>query len=193
MKHDYNTIFTLTQTATGKSVYCTEEYANFYGLEETPRQKSGEPKVALKIRRHGTFSGTDKLKVYDIEGVRTVYVFGAYLWFDTEEERNAHKEQARIEREKEIERNKVKKAIIEKLDRMSKADLEKILKNLWKTLDKKEQMCYNNYGGRETPQILNREVNTMFDFTNLETFDYIAYEEMLAEAGEESAQWLSCK
>ena len=35
-----------------------------------------------------------------------------------------------IEREKEIERNKVKKAIIEKLDRMSKADLEKILKNL---------------------------------------------------------------
>lgn len=130
MKHDYNTIFTLTQTATGKHVYCTEEYANFYGLEETPRQKRGEQKVALEVRRHGTFSGTDKLKVYDVEGVRTVYVFGAYLWFDTEEERNAHKEQARIEREKEIERNKVKKAIIEKLDRMSKADLEKILKNL---------------------------------------------------------------
>lgn len=130
MKHNYDTLFTLTQTATGKSIYCTEEYVNFHGLEETPRQKRGEPKVALEVRRHGTFSGVDKIKVYDVEGIRTVYVFGAYLWFDTEEERNTHREQARIEREKEAERNKVKKAIIEKLDRMSKADLEKILENL---------------------------------------------------------------
>lgn len=130
MKHNYNTIFTLTQTSTGKSIYCTEEYVNFHGLEETPRQKRGEPKVALEVRRHGTFSGVNKIKVHDVEGIRAVYVFGAYFWFDTEAERDTYKEQVRIEREKEAERNKVKKAIIEKLEKMSKADLEKILENL---------------------------------------------------------------
>ena len=130
MKHNYDTIFTLTQTATGKMVYATEAYINFHGLKETPRQKRGEQKPALEVHRHYHFSQNDKLKVHDVEGIRTVYVFGAFFWFDTEEERNAYREQARIEREKELERNKVKKAIIEKLNTMSTADLEKLLEIL---------------------------------------------------------------
>ena len=130
MMHDYNTIFTLTQTSTGKRVYATEEYVNFHGLEETPRQKRGEPAPRLEVRRHGHFSQQIKIKVYDVEGIRTIYPYGAYVWFDDEAERDAHKAQMMIERALEAERNKVKNAVIAKLDRMSKADLEKLLEIL---------------------------------------------------------------
>jgi hypothetical protein len=130
MMHNYNTIFTLTQTSTGKHVYATEEYINFHGLEETPRRKRGEEEPRLKVSRHGHFSQQTKMKVYDVDGIRTIFPYGAYVWFDDETERDEHKAKMMIERAREAERNKVKNAVIAKLDKMSKADLEKLLEIL---------------------------------------------------------------
>jgi hypothetical protein len=77
-----------------------------------------------------TVSHIKGVKVLDVTGIKLVYMYGEKTWFDDETERDEYRAKMMIERALEAERNKVKNAVIAKLDKMSKADLEKLLEIL---------------------------------------------------------------
>lgn len=131
MKHSFRELYTL-HNHKGTVRYATEAYINANNIPVDDFSHESLRNKGVLCAHYALYatSHIKPIKVLDTDGVKLIYLFGEKTWFDTEEERDAYREQARIEREKEIERNKVKKAIIEKLDRMSKADLEKILENL---------------------------------------------------------------
>lgn len=72
----------------------------------------------------------DAVNVYDVDGVKTIYMFGEKTWFDTQEELDAHRAAYQKEQEKLKERNKIKKSIIAKLDNMTTEQLQAILESL---------------------------------------------------------------
>ena len=58
---------------------------------------------------------------------RLIYLFGEKSWFESQEELDEYRAEYQRERAESIEKNKVKKAVIEKLDEMSKTELESLL------------------------------------------------------------------
>ena len=86
-------------------------------------------------RRKGYVSSSkDYLKVVTAEGAKVVYLYGEKTWFDTKEERDEYRVARAIEREHLIKRNKVLKAINEKiinhLDSLTTEQLEALLATL---------------------------------------------------------------
>lgn len=128
MKHNITELFVLKSVESGKTVYCTQEYLNLRGLEVTPRELRKTAK--LLVYRKITGCNCDRTKIYDKDGVRVVFPYGVDYWFDEREERDAYREEAQAERQKFLQWNKVKKAIIAKLDEKSKEELEAILANI---------------------------------------------------------------
>ena len=129
MKHDVKELYVLTNMSSGKSVYCTLEYLNFNGLEPTPKGSRKTVKI-LVTPKMGGFNGATSARIYDVEGARTIYPYGSYYWFDTENERDLFKTEAQAERANFLAWNKIKKDIIAKLDGKSKEELEAILASL---------------------------------------------------------------
>lgn len=72
----------------------------------------------------------DEVTVYDVDGIKTIYMFGEKTWFDTQEELNAHRTTYQKEQEILMERNRIKKTIIAKLDGMTIEQLQAILENI---------------------------------------------------------------
>jgi hypothetical protein len=112
-------------TANNKKVYCSRLFLEKNGLTVTDR---GDHTTA-KIRVSKCFGVTNKntIKVLFASGERTVYIYGSYHWFDSERERDEYKAQAQAEYKAMVERNKVQKAIVSKLDTMTKEQLESVL------------------------------------------------------------------
>ena len=73
---------------------------------------------------------TDEVKVYDVDSIKIIYMFGEKTWFDTQEELNAYRIAYHKEQEIKRERSKVKQAIIAELDNMSTEQLKAILENM---------------------------------------------------------------
>ena len=72
----------------------------------------------------------DEVKVYVVDGVKTIYMFGDKTWFDTQEELDAHRAEYQKEQAILRERNKIKKAIMAKLDDMTIEQLQAMLENI---------------------------------------------------------------
>lgn len=128
MKHSVEELFRLRSNESGKVAYCTREYLNFHGLEVTPREQRRTAKLLI-YPNLGGLNG-DRARIYDVDGARTVFPYGAYYWFDEQEERDVFKKEAQAEREEFLKWNKIKKAIIAKLDDKSQEELEVILASL---------------------------------------------------------------
>lgn len=128
MKHNITDLFVLRSVESGKTAYCTQEYLNAKGLEVTPRELRKTAKLWIYPRKVGC--NCDRMKIYDADGVRVVFPYGANYWFDEREERDAYRKEAQAERQEFLQWNKVKKAIIAKLDGKSKEELEAILANI---------------------------------------------------------------
>lgn len=73
---------------------------------------------------------SDEVKVADKDGIKIVFLFGEKTWFDTQEELNEHRAQYQIERQALIERTKIKKAILQKLENMTTNELIEVLKKI---------------------------------------------------------------
>ena len=72
----------------------------------------------------------DEVDVYDVNEIKTIYMFGEKTWFDTQEELDAHRAEYQKEQAILRERNKIKKAIMAKLDDMTTEQLQAVLENI---------------------------------------------------------------
>jgi hypothetical protein len=81
-------------------------------------------------RTVGYMVSRDEIKIYTTEGIKFGYVYGEKTWFDTREERDAYREEQAKARAEMVAKNKVIKAINEKLKEMNEAELLELLKNI---------------------------------------------------------------
>jgi coenzyme F420-reducing hydrogenase delta subunit len=123
MTHHINELYTMT--ANNKKVYCSRLFLEQNGLTVTSREEHTTSKII--VRKCSGVVNKDTIKVLFKSGERTVYIYGSYHWFDTEQERDAYRAQAQAEYKATVERNKIQKAIVAKLDTMTKEQLESVL------------------------------------------------------------------
>lgn len=130
MKHSITELY---YTATIKEgnichtyIYFTERYRKANKIQLTKRFNPIDDGMA-----HRLYSKMgDSFVLLDTNGKRRVYLYGEKTWFDTKEERDAYREETNKERAQETARNKVKKALDEKLDQMTIEELQALLATL---------------------------------------------------------------
>lgn len=135
MKHDINEVMKLWNTNT-VNTYATVDYCKAHNIpmpiDRQARRLFRENKVffATPAISHNGNSKNDTIHFLDMNGKKTAYLFGSYTWFDSQEELDEYRKEYHKKEEEQKARNKLKKAIAEKLDQMSLEDIEKIFKNL---------------------------------------------------------------
>lgn len=112
----------------------TKEYLD---TNKIPYNLTEKEKIALRYehlpyahRVHSHQNNNKPLGILDVNGIKLIYLFGEKTWFDTQEELDEYRKEYHKENNILIERNKIKKAIISKLDEMEKEELEKLLAKL---------------------------------------------------------------
>lgn len=130
MQHNINEIYKIHNREENIPQYVTEDYLCNNGipygagfdirLYVNNGIMCAKP-MGYKVAPNGMF------KVQDVDGIKTLYMFGEKTWFDTEEERNEYRAQYHAKRDSQIAYNKVKKQIMTRLDEMSIEELEYIL------------------------------------------------------------------
>ena len=113
MKHSVNELYKIN----GQGYY-SEESAKLLSTE-----KDRVSKVSHIVNR-------DAVKVIIPKGMKEVYLYGEKTWFDTKEERDAYREEANKNYAEMVSKNKVIKAITEKLKEMTEEELNKLLQTL---------------------------------------------------------------
>ena len=135
MKHEITEVMYIWN-ANLSNHYATVEYckANNIPMPEDRTAcrmfRKSQAIFATPARSHNGNSKGDKIHFLDVNGKKTAYLFGGYTWFDTQEELNEYRKEWHKREEEKMARNKLKKAIAEKLDQMSLEEVEKILKSL---------------------------------------------------------------
>lgn len=71
-------------------------------------------------------SNAGTLNVHTANGIKVVYTVGEYTWYDTEEERDA----VRAQNQKKKEENARRREALAKLEKLSTANLEKLVAKL---------------------------------------------------------------
>ena len=79
-----------------------------------------------KAHKARSRSNAGMLKVHTANGVKAIYMIGEYTWYDTEEERDA----VRAENQKKREENARRREALAKLEKLSTANLEKLVAKL---------------------------------------------------------------
>ena len=101
---------------TNEKGYYTEDYIKANNIKE--------------YRKIMHLIGKDAVKINTATGIKTVYFYGEKTWFDTKEERDAYREEANREYAEMVSKNKVIKAITEKLKGMTEEELNELLQTL---------------------------------------------------------------
>ena len=121
MKHNVTELYKIN----GAKFY-TEDYIKANNIPKSKRYASDNGwSIAGYL---GT--GKDDFRIYTAEGVKIAYAYGEKTWFDTREERDAYREEQAIARANAGRRNKLVKAINEKLADMSEEELMELLKKI---------------------------------------------------------------
>lgn len=121
MKHNVNELYKIN----GAKFY-TEDYIKANNIPKGERYTGDN---GWSIARYlGT--GKDDFRIYTAEGVKIAYAYGEKIWFDNREERDAYREEQAIARANVGRRNKLVKAINEKLADMSEEELMELLKKI---------------------------------------------------------------
>ena len=118
MKHNINELYNVKYE--NKKILATKE------LAQTMLNINGV------TAHHCTYhiNNNKPVKVKDIKGDRLIYLYGEKTWFDTEAERDEYKAIMNEQRAKETERNKIKNAIIAKLNEMTADQLQALLEQI---------------------------------------------------------------
>ena len=126
MTHTNTEIFYIHHNS--KTIYCTQEFLNLNNIPMRSREaKLAGAKLMACNAPHFSAPYT---YLYDGLEKRKIFIYGTSMWFDTEKERDEYRIQAQKEREQFLEWNRIKKAIIEKLDDKTQEELEQILASL---------------------------------------------------------------
>ncbi len=121
MKHNVTELYKIN----GAKFY-TEDYIKANNI---PKGKRYTGEDGWSIARYlGT--GKDDFRIYTAEGVKIAYAYGEKTWFDSREERDAYREEQAVARANAGRRNKLVKAINEKLADMSEEELMELLKKI---------------------------------------------------------------
>lgn len=111
MKHSVNELYKIDGNK-----FCTQNY-----LKANDIAKSH--KVMHVINKK-------EIKINTTNGLKIGYMYGEKIWFDTEKERTAYKEEQNRKHTEVVSRNKVIKAINERLAAMDEEKLIELLKIL---------------------------------------------------------------
>lgn len=120
MKHTINELYKIN----GEKFYT----ADYIAKHSIPKAKKYGAEGWSKCYSLGADKGTKNIHTAD--GVKIVYTYGEKTYFDTAEERDAYREQQKIERAELTKKNKMLKAIMEHYQSMSVEELEKVLENI---------------------------------------------------------------
>ena len=133
MKHDIKELYTI-YNGTEINIYATEAYIKAKDIPCFSSSKAIDMKFQGKIAARPCRSivnrGKKPVNVLDANGKKQIFLFGEKTWFDTAEELEEYRNQYHAERNKALEKNKIKKEIISILDGMEKQDLEILLAKL---------------------------------------------------------------
>ena len=112
MKHSITELYKIK----GTSIIITKE----------AKERIQQPTQKVLYKTHPK----DTVTIYDVEGTKTIYMFGEKTWFDTQEELNEYRTTYQEEQNIKSERNKLKSAIIAELDKMSIEQLKVTLEDI---------------------------------------------------------------
>lgn len=127
MKHSIEEIYIVHSNVSGANVMVTEQYVIANNIP-TPkhRERSQHLVYARPLLSH--LNHNKPIAVRDVDDVtKLIYLFGEKSWFDSQEELDAYRVEYQRERALSIAKNKLKKAIGEKLDDLSIEELETML------------------------------------------------------------------
>lgn len=119
MKHSIEELYSIK----GQNGIYSEDYLNKHFVQVAEKwslQKEGE---AFRVSSR-TNAGT--LNVHTAKGVKVVYTIGEKTWYDTKEERDA----VRAQNQKKKEENARRREALAKLEKLSTANLEKLVAKL---------------------------------------------------------------
>ena len=122
MKHTVEELYHIN----GEKLY-TKDYIEAHNIQEaTPLDDNGWSKVMYV----NNTSGQIARNIYTTQGTIKGYFYGAYTWFDTMEEREAHRLVREQERAQQSRRKKAMTTINDYLATLSTDDLEDLIKGL---------------------------------------------------------------
>lgn len=119
MKHSMNELYTIK----GQRGLYTEDYLNAYGVYTAETYSAWTEGKAYPVDYR---SNAGTLNVHTAEGMKVVYTIGEKTWYDTEAERQ-HVREA-MARKCEVMAHR--KELLTKLDKLSTANLEKLVAKL---------------------------------------------------------------
>ena len=134
MKHEITEVMYIWNANLGNH-YATVEYCKANNIpmpvdNEARRMFRKSQSIFATPARSHNGNKDNKINFLDVNGKKTAYLFGSYTWFDTQKELDEYRKEWHKREEEKMVRNKLKKAIAEKLDQMSLEEVEKILKSL---------------------------------------------------------------
>ena len=121
MKHSVNELYKIN----GAKFY-TEDYIKANNIQKG-KHYAGEDGWSVAI---GLGTNKDDFRIYTAQGVKIAYAYGEKTWVDNREERDAYRAEQAIAREAAGRRNKLVKAINEKVAQMSEEELIELLKKI---------------------------------------------------------------
>lgn len=121
MKHTVNELYKIN----GVKLY-TKDYIEANNI---PKCKRYDREEGWSMA-HYLGTGKDEIRIYTAQGLKIAYAYGEKTWFDTREERDAYRAEQKIARENAGRRNKVVKAITDKLASMSEEELIALLEKM---------------------------------------------------------------
>jgi hypothetical protein len=119
MKHSITELYTIK----GQRGLYSEDYLNAYGVYTAETYSAWTEGKAYPV---GYRVNNGTLNVHTAEGVKVVYTIGEKTWYDTEAERQHVREAMARKREVMAHR----KELLAKLDKLSTANLEKLVAKL---------------------------------------------------------------
>ena len=122
MKHDISELFKIN----GKPGFYHKRYFDGYGADLDHSKLKGYIERAYSVT-----TKTGYIYINIMDGLRKkVFTYGEYTWFDTEEERDAYREEQKKLREEKKRRNDIIKDIVDRLNDMTEQEIYQVLKSL---------------------------------------------------------------
>ena len=130
MMHEISEIYVIYNSVNRKEVRATKAYVEAYAIP-IPHFRDRNTHLVYARPMSSHVNANKPLAVRDIDDkIKLIYLFGEKTWFDSQEELDAYRAEYHKERNAMIAKNKLIKAVTEKLQAMSAEEIVKILETL---------------------------------------------------------------
>ncbi len=130
MMHELSEIYVIYNSVNRKEARATKAYVEAYAIP-VPNFRDRNKHLVYARPMSSHVNANKPLTVRDIDDkIKLIYLFGEKTWFDSQEELDAYRAEYHKERNAMIAKNKLIKAVTEKLQEMSAEEIAKILETL---------------------------------------------------------------